>query len=258
MSEDGGVVATASVDGIPSSKNRLILETADFAPIDPLADVVTVTVKGHGEFDASTEFLTVLFDGNFLGFVFNSDGLDCTTQSTTFVIPRATWEAAAVDGTRALEVYASPTVDPAACPASRVSISVAYLGVPVDCNANGLWDGCDIGSGDSTDLDGDGVPDECQPDCDGDGRPDAWAISEGLVPDCNANGEPDSCDISNGVSTDVDIKGFRTSASPTATATACPTPTTLRPVSSRTATPTGGPTPATSRNSERKTAMATA
>ncbi len=204
---DVGVVAAASLDGIPTSKNRLIFETADLALTDPLADAVTVTLEGHGEFDASAEFLTVLFDGSFLGFAFNGDGQDCTTQVVTFEIARAAWEAAAADGTRAFDVYASPAVNPAACPASQVSISVAYLGVPIDCNANGLWDGCDIGGGDSTDFDGDGVPDDCQPDCDADGRPDAWAISEGLVPDCNGNGEPDSCDISNGVSNDVDTNG---------------------------------------------------
>jgi len=41
--------------------------------------------------------------------------------------------------------------------------------VPVeDCNLNGVSDACDIAYGTSEDLDGDGVPDECQSGCQGD------------------------------------------------------------------------------------------
>lgn len=38
-----------------------------------------------------------------------------------------------------------------------------------DCNANGIWDGCDISSGTSADANGNGIPDECESDvCVGD------------------------------------------------------------------------------------------
>ena len=37
-----------------------------------------------------------------------------------------------------------------------------------DCNINQMLDSCDIGSGGSADVNGDGVPDECDPGCPGD------------------------------------------------------------------------------------------
>ncbi|HMN96084.1 MAG TPA: hypothetical protein PKC43_01375 [Phycisphaerales bacterium] len=48
---------------------------------------------------------------------------------------------------------------------------------PIDCNGNGIADGCDIASGFSQDLDQDGIPDECapapvSPDLNGDGMVD--------------------------------------------------------------------------------------
>ncbi len=86
-----------------------------------------------------------------------------------------------------------------------------------DCDGNGRADSCDIASGESADIDGDGVPDECQPDCDENGRPDALDISSGdatdldgngvpdeCQPDCNENGVPDSIDIATGSSSDLD------------------------------------------------------
>jgi hypothetical protein len=158
---DLGVLESDSYNGIPTARNRFVFETADLTAIDPLADAVTVTVQAVGEFATSSEFLTVFFDGGFLGFAFNAGGLDCVTQTATFEIPRATWEAAAADGNRAFEIYASPAVDPAACPASQVSISVAYLGVPIDCNANGVWDTCDIAAGNEADDNTNGIPDAC-------------------------------------------------------------------------------------------------
>ncbi|GJQ29178.1 MAG: hypothetical protein HBSAPP03_10620 [Phycisphaerae bacterium] len=51
------------------------------------------------------------------------------------------------------------------------ALFAAFFPPPTDCNTNGVDDRCDIASGTSLDLDGDGVPDECacSPDvnCDG-------------------------------------------------------------------------------------------
>lgn len=81
-------------------------------------------------------------------------------------------------------------------------------GQDLDCNGNLVPDACDVADdGGSSDVDSDGVPDECQPDCDGDGLPDSWELSEGLAMDCNANGHPDNCDIAEGTSNDVDSNG---------------------------------------------------
>ena len=45
----------------------------------------------------------------------------------------------------------------------------------------------------SQDVDGNGVPDECDPDCDGNGIPDGADIAGG-APDCNGNGVLDVCE----------------------------------------------------------------
>ena len=72
-------------------------------------------------------------------------------------------------------------------------ISIAEVG-DVDCNGNFSPDDADILFGDSLDLDGNGVPDECQsPDCDEDGRPDRVEILLAPWLDCNDDGLLDAC-----------------------------------------------------------------
>jgi hypothetical protein len=55
-------------------------------------------------------------------------------------------------------------------------------------------------------VNGNGVPDECEPDCNGNGIPDAWDIETGAAIDCNGNGIPDSCDATDCVS-DCNLNG---------------------------------------------------
>jgi hypothetical protein len=76
-----------------------------------------------------------------------------------------------------------------------------------DCNGDGVPDAYDIATG-AEDCDGNGIPDGCESfaDCDGDGLDDACAISAGLVADCDGNGIPDGCDIDAG-SEDLDGDG---------------------------------------------------
>ncbi len=73
------------------------------------------------------------------------------------------------------------------------------------------------GPGDGSDIDGDGLPDNCdncpnhangdQADCDHDGLGDVCEIADGSDPDCNGNGIPDSCDIAAGRVFDCDGSG---------------------------------------------------
>ncbi len=214
---DVGVVAEASFAGIPTLQNRLVFETNDLAPALAGDDTITVNVRAAGGFASSIEFVTVLFDGMFLGFAFADDGLDCTEQTQSFEIPSNVWNAAMKDGTRTIEVYAAPTVDPSACNESQMIVSVAYLGESadcdddgtidlcavsngdvVDCNDNQIPDGCELTSGSSSDIDEDGVPDECQPDCNANGLPDAYELAEDLVEDCDENDIIDSCEVQAG------------------------------------------------------------
>jgi len=97
-----------------------------------------------------------------------------------------------------------------------------------DCNNNGLADVCDIACssipdaicgvtntggqcGLSTDIDSNGVPDDCQTDCNTNGVPDAFEVAQGQVNDTNGDGIPDGCQPSqadcnnNGVADGTDI-----------------------------------------------------
>ncbi|MGD2111300.1 MAG: DUF5050 domain-containing protein, partial [Phycisphaerae bacterium] len=89
-----------------------------------------------------------------------------------------------------------------------------------DCNDNAVPDDCDVAGGTSTDLNGNGVPDECE-DCNGNGAPDDLDIADGTSQDCDENGDPDecqrdcdgddeadACEILNGTATDIDGDGF--------------------------------------------------
>ncbi len=76
----------------------------------------------------------------------------------------------------------------------------AAVGAP-DCNDNQIPDECDILEGTSTDLNGSGLPDECE-DCNHNGIPDDLDVSNGTSPDCNGNGVPDECDVLDGTSRD--------------------------------------------------------
>ncbi|MFZ4722392.1 MAG: thrombospondin type 3 repeat-containing protein [Phycisphaerales bacterium] len=76
----------------------------------------------------------------------------------------------------------------------------------VDCNGNGVNDLCDIAAG-ASDVDRNGVLDDCQPDCNSNGLPDSYEIAMGTITDCNSNGVPDTCDLVGSPSSDVDGNG---------------------------------------------------
>ena len=66
-----------------------------------------------------------------------------------------------------------------------------------DCDSNGALDSCDIAGG-APDSDQDGVQDACDPDIDGDGILNGCDIDQTAGTDCNGNGTLDSCDLANG------------------------------------------------------------
>jgi hypothetical protein len=63
-----------------------------------------------------------------------------------------------------------------------------------DCNDNGVDDIDDLSSGVLSDVDGDGLPDQCEYDCDRDGVSDPIELFEGTQVDVDGNGRPDSCE----------------------------------------------------------------
>lgn len=97
------------------------------------------------------------------------------------------------------------------------SLMIDYLSqlscVIDDCNMNDVADATDIAALTSADVNGNGVPDECE-DCDSNGTLDSVDIAGGAAdlngngvpdrcePDCNTNGVPDDRDILLSTSTD--------------------------------------------------------
>lgn len=63
-----------------------------------------------------------------------------------------------------------------------------------DCNTNAVLDSCDIAQATSPDLDGSGIPDECE-DCNDNGALDSADVATGFSPDCQPDGIPDECQL---------------------------------------------------------------
>lgn len=77
-----------------------------------------------------------------------------------------------------------------------ISSDVNDNGIPdecEDCNTNGILDNYDIAAG-SPDINSNGIPDECEDDCNDNNIPDEWETRELLSPDANGNCVPDECD----------------------------------------------------------------
>ena len=64
-----------------------------------------------------------------------------------------------------------------------------------DCDRNHRCDIAEISSGFAIDCDDNGVPDGCEEDCNNNGVLDACDIADGTSLDCNDNGIPDECDV---------------------------------------------------------------
>ena len=80
--------------------------------------------------------------------------------------------------------------------ASATSADVNHDGIPdecQDCNGNSVLDPTDIAGG-MPDIDGNGIPDVCEPDCNGNSLPDAYEVRIGVSPDLDGNDRPDACD----------------------------------------------------------------
>jgi hypothetical protein len=154
--------------------------------------------EATSDLGSSNEFISVSVDGGTQEFFFVAGGTDCPAtpdiETKSFTVPAL--NALVADGSLTVAIVASGTVDAAQCPGGGIRVRLRYDGLPTsaDCNANGLLDSCEIGTG-------------AQPDCNANGKPDACDITSGYAVDCNANGVPDTCDIASGTSTDLNANG---------------------------------------------------
>ncbi len=213
------VIESRIATGIPRYDSPLIVPIADL-PARGVGEVA-LSIVARGDLDGGTEFVVLKLEDSTIGTAFASDGTSCEQQIATFVVSGDHWDQV-VKNRGELAMFASNTVGEQDCSSSQFELKISYVGEYDDCNANGLWDGCDVIAGDSADIDSDGVPDECQLDCDGDQIPDAWAVIEGVVPDCNGNSRPDSCDLAGGESSDVDGNGVPDECKPDCNANGLP------------------------------------
>jgi hypothetical protein len=155
-------------------------------------------IEARADLGGATDGLLVSIEGAPATAYFGSTGTDCPTNPD---VANITWSLAAfnalvADGQLSVQISAFGAVNSAGCTNGGVRVFLDYDGLPTiaDCNANGLLDSCEIGTG-------------AQPDCNANGKPDACDIASGYASDCNANGVPDTCDIASGTSTDLNANG---------------------------------------------------
>ena len=195
-----------------------------FTGLPPAAASAALTIRARADLNLATEFLSVRINGTPFANIFVDTGSDCpaTPDEVTLTIPAKQFNALAATGALTVRLDAPSGVSATQCPDGMCEIALFYQSVPVDCNANGIEDSCevlmpdrdcndngvpdscDIASGFATDINSNGRPDSCEDDCNGNGLPDSYEIAQGLALDCNANSRPDSCDIASGTSADVD------------------------------------------------------
>jgi formylglycine-generating enzyme required for sulfatase activity len=198
-----------------------------FGSLPEAASDATIRVRVRSDLNLSSEFLTLRLDGVAVTTLFVSGANDCpaTPDEATFTIPQKTLAGYLSDGSLTVRLEASPLVSATQCADGLCEISLSYEVAPVDCNANGIEDtcevripgndcnangipdSCDIASGTSADVNSNGIPDSCEPDCNANNLPDSFEIAQGLAPDCDGNSQIDSCDIAQGIAPDCDGNG---------------------------------------------------
>lgn len=173
-------------------------------PAPPSAiGAVTFTFEASADLDGLFESIDPRFNGIQLSAIFTEPGArDCPPNPDVIsrTLPDYQFNPAIAGRDGYLDLFPSPSVDPAACDGqSYVTVRVRY-DASADCNGNGRLDACDIIAGVSFDCNGDGRPDECETDCNANGIPDVCEPDD----DCNGNRVRDICDIAEGVSEDCD------------------------------------------------------
>ena len=186
-----------------------------FNGLKAAAGTVVLTVRVQSDLNLVTEFLSLRVNGAPLTNLFVETGSDCPAvpEVATVSLTAKQFNALAASGSLAVSIDASAGVNAAQCSVGTCEVLLDYPEVPVDCNSNGIEDGCevtgfgrdcnsngvpddcDLASGSSHDVDADGTPDECQLDCNANQIPDQYEIATGLTADCNQNALPDACEV---------------------------------------------------------------
>ncbi|MFZ9916161.1 MAG: hypothetical protein ACO3IB_12625, partial [Phycisphaerales bacterium] len=132
----------------------------------PLAasSAVSLEVRAIADLGNSDDALLVRVETGDSEVLFLTDGVDCPAQNlATIQRSRDDFNALLGDRSLAVRVAGLCSLNTQSCAGGGVTLRLRYFAITpsADCNGNGELDRCDIASGASTDLDGDGVPDEC-------------------------------------------------------------------------------------------------
>jgi hypothetical protein len=129
--------------------------------------VVTLTMRGHGDFSAVAEAVRVRtgfsFDAQALGGTFDC-GVGVASTTILTLSPQEFNASIGSDGALRISMEPSIAVNPNLCAdGTWIEASLDYIGArPADCNANGLLDSCEIAAGYSPDSNQNGVVDTCE------------------------------------------------------------------------------------------------
>jgi formylglycine-generating enzyme required for sulfatase activity len=199
-----------------------------FDGLPSAASAATLRVRVRSDLNLSSEFLTLRLDGVTFGTLFVTGANDCpqTPDQATVTIPLKALAGYLANGALTVRLEASPLVSATQCVDGLCEISLSYEAAPVDCNANGIEDtcevlipgndcnangipdSCDISAGTLADVNSNGIPDSCEYDCNANSLPDSYEIAQGLAPDCDGNSQIDSCDIAQGLAPDCNGNGI--------------------------------------------------
>jgi hypothetical protein len=156
----------------------------------PAASDVRLDIQFYGySYGYYGQYFRPRIDGNGFDAWYDQYWGGCSSGVRATIIPRDAWNAAAADGSILLEVLH----DAGSNCGGNCAVTVTYTPDPValDCNANGIPDGCDFKSGLEHDCNENGIPDSCD-------------IASGAE-DESGNGYPDSCDLDRG---DLNLDGI--------------------------------------------------
>ena len=187
---------TSALAGNPAFvRNSVIVENAMSGPVDAAYSMFDIPFAGEGNVAGSANFLNPAARDYRLG-----TGAPAIDAGSNLAIPADTYDIDRdgdttepwpidLDGlARRDDAKSVPDTGLGKAPIVDMGAFEYYP----DCNANGIEDAFEIDAGTSTDLNGNGVPDECE-DCNANGLPDSLDIEQGLSADCQGDGVPDEC-----------------------------------------------------------------